>query len=568
MKPSRLSAISPIQASWALFALPVLLLAWTVHDIVATYSAVPFNDQWANIWWWRQILKDGLTWSYLFSQHNEHRILFPRLVFLADLKWFQGRDILNLVAIGLIQLSAAAFYLKAADVRRLRPLGVLGAATAVGLMVCLLQWENFFWGFQVQFVGVYAAGAWAIYLFCLASKEPGRMHWPTLLGALAMLTLATFNMANGVFAGIAMVLVSVVTRRGLKAALVAAAATAVLVAIYLHGYQPVANHSPPALAIQHPGRYLSYVAAYLGNTWAQTDLIRAQVMGLIGVALTAAMAVTVFRDGGRHPGRTALFGLVLFVGMSAAVTSLGRLSFGVEQALSSRYVTPTSHFWAAQALFWAVTAQDSRSMVRKLAVGSAVGLAFIMLFPLQKLGHEQVLGTRERIEIGTSVMLSGVPDEAAMRQIYPEASMVEDLAPFLREQRLSVFADDPGYLAGSAFARKVTAPDEHVCRGALDRLNPEPDGGRGWRADGWGWDLKRRGAFHHIVLVDDTGHVVGVAGTGGTPRGDVRKAVREVWALDSGWVASAIRGSGREVVAYGLTRDGRACELVRKAWPQ
>ncbi|WP_165837225.1 hypothetical protein [Phenylobacterium hankyongense] len=568
MKPPGLSAVSRIPPSWALFALPALMLAWTVHDIVATYSAVPFNDQWANIWWWREILKNGLTWSYLFSQHNEHRILFPRLVFLADLKWFQGRDILNLVVIGLIQLGAAAFYLTAADLRRLRPLGVLGAATAVGMMVSLLQWENFFWGFQVQFVGVYAAGAWAIYLFCVASEESGGVRWPTLLGALAVLTLATFNMANGVFAGIAMVLVSVVTRRGLKAALIAAVATAVLTAIYLHGYQPVAFHSPPSLAIQHPGRYLSYVAAYIGNTWAQDSVIRAQVMGLVGVALTAAMVVAVYRDGGRHPGRAALLGVVLFIGMSAAATSLGRLIFGVEQALSSRYVTPTSHFWAAQALFWALTAQDSRSIARKLAVGAAVGLAFIMLIPLQKLGRDQVLGTRERIELGASVLLSSAPDEAAMKQIYPEASMVEDLAPFLREQRLSVFADDPGYVVGAPFALKVTAPEERVCRGAFDRLNPEPQGGAGWRADGWGWDRKRRSIFHHIVLVDDTGHVVGVAGPGGTPRGDVRKAVRQVRTLDSGWVASAIRGSGREVVAYGLTRDGRACELGRKAWPQ
>src|SRR4051794_40249319 len=97
------------RVEWALLLFPAWLLVWSTHAIWLTYSAVPFNDQWVNLAALRDAPKTGWL-QYLFSQHNEHRILFPRLVFLADLDWFQGQNVLNLTAIGLIQVAGAACF--------------------------------------------------------------------------------------------------------------------------------------------------------------------------------------------------------------------------------------------------------------------------------------------------------------------------------------------------------------------------------------------------------------------------------------------------------------------------
>ena len=49
------------------------------------------------------------------------------------------------------------------------------AAVVVGLTFSLRQWHNFIWGFQVQFVGVYALACLSILLFvrALVSRSRG-----------------------------------------------------------------------------------------------------------------------------------------------------------------------------------------------------------------------------------------------------------------------------------------------------------------------------------------------------------------------------------------------------------
>lgn len=135
----------------------------------------------------------------------------------------------------------------------------------------------------------------------------------------------------------------------------------------------------------------------------------------------------------------------------------------------------------------------------------------------------------------------------------------------MRATHISLFADPPPAAVGTVFTRRV-APTGSLCRGAFDILAPAPGGGA-WRAVGWGWDLTARRSFPRVVMVDGAGRVVGV-GVSGLPRPDVKAAVREVRSPISGWIATMNRGAGGEVVAYGITAAGPACELGRKAWPQ
>ncbi len=59
--------------------LGLTIAAHTIWMDVACWNAMPFGDQWSEI-----ITGRPITWSWLFSQHVEHRLIFPRLVFLAD----------------------------------------------------------------------------------------------------------------------------------------------------------------------------------------------------------------------------------------------------------------------------------------------------------------------------------------------------------------------------------------------------------------------------------------------------------------------------------------------------
>lgn len=536
------------------------ILAWTVREVAQAYTAVPFQDQWDNIWWWRDILDRGLTTAYLFSQHNEHRIFFPRLVFLSDLKWFGGRNILNLAAIGIFQFAGAAFFLAAGRSASRGATGYLASAAAASLLFCLVQWQNLVWGFQVQFVAVYAAAAWALYLYSRATAKLDAAGLAALAGAIVLLVFATFNMANGLFAGAVMVLLSLLTRRGALPAVVAAAATAVLVAIYLHGYRPVPGHTPASLALQQPAQYLTYLLVFLGNVWAFGSPKAGLVMGAAGVLLTLAMAVEVVRQG-RRIGRAplALAGVVCFVGVSAAITALGRMTFGIEQALSSRYTTPGCYFWAAQAVFWGLRAVDWSAWPRR-AVNAALVLGLVGIVFVQWAALPQVADFRARVLIGASAMFGDVPDQAAELSLYPDPSRVEDLTPFLRAQHLSIFAGDAPPPRGAAFAGPLRPADR--CRGSFDLLTARDAKGDVRMASGWGWDTQARRRMGRVLLVTD-GRVAGV-GLGGVSRHDVSKAIRQVRDSNTGWIGTTATRPDAPMIAYGLLADGSLCELGRK----
>jgi hypothetical protein len=544
---------------WLPLLVPLALLAWTTHAVFLAYSPTPFVDQWATYWEYREVLANGITLKYLLSQHNEHRILFPRLLFLVDLHWLSGRNIINLVVIGLIQLLGAAFYINVARSPRPGLLRVLGLAVALGLMVSLGQWENLFWGFQVQFVGVYVAGAWSIYLFLRSDADPDHPRL-RLIGAALLLVVATFTMANGVFAGLAAFAVALATGRRVRTWLTAGLLTLILVAIYLHGYHPIAEHSPPSLALAHPADFLSYVLMYLGNVWLLARHWHAVTAGLLGVGLTLAMITVTLRSARNDVARSTLLAIALFIAIGAAATALGRLSFGIGQSLSSRYVTPTGHFWAAQALFWAITAEAKGSGRFKLLSATALMLALLLLLPVQVLGRQGLLNTRERVLLGSSALIGGAKDADAIGGLYT-VDGVRDLYPFMRQQRLSIFADDAGPAIGSAF-HPVLAPSDR-CRGSFDEVKPATDKSAFERAYGWSWDNVARAPFARVILTDSGGRVIGI-GFSGLGRPDVRDALHSRRALYAGWISSAPATPGL-TSAYGMLQDGHACFVGQKA---
>lgn len=542
------------------FILPALILASSLAAVVATYSPTPYQDQWGTVALMRRVMAEGLTLDALFQQHNEHRIALPRLVFLADLFWMKGSNVLNLTVIWLTQIAGAALLV----VAYLRgPRGLLpaaGLALGLALLFSLRQWENLFWGFQVQFVGVFVAGAWAIFLFARAAEDRERIAWPALAGAVALLVCATFNMANGLFAGLAMVLAGLVARRRPLVLGIAAAASAVLLAVYLNGYAPVAHHSPASLALSQPDRFIAYVGVYLGNIWFVGLPDRSMAVGLAGAVLTAAMAVVVWRSPRPDAARTAMLGIVLFIGMTAAVTGLGRLSFGVEQALAPRYATPTAWFWAAQALFWTATLQALAWRPGKRVAGAGVVGLTLLLLPLQAPAYWELTRTHTAVLTGASALLGRVDDPDALRPLYPELVFIATEAPHLSAHRLSLFAEAPPAAVGSRFALRL-APGR--CLGAFDVLQPAPGSARAARAHGWAWDSTTGAPVRRVVLADASGEVVGL-GLGGMSRFDVARALRRPTGERAGWTASLRRPQG-EVRAYAVLRDGQACKVGRKA---
>jgi len=187
----------------------IVLVVAACHSIwVSLYGAdLPFWDQWVQVISQLAPLKNG-TWQYseYWAPHNEHRVLFTRLISMALFEMNGGiwsnlvEAYFNTVIYG---GTLALFYVLACrNADRATHLTLLFAVLILGAIP--YDWENTLVGFQNQF---YLLIASAIALVSVASyRKPG---WSTF-GLLVVLAIAClFTMASGLLSAAAVCVVIV-----------------------------------------------------------------------------------------------------------------------------------------------------------------------------------------------------------------------------------------------------------------------------------------------------------------------------------------------------------------------
>jgi hypothetical protein len=269
-----------------------------------------------------------------------------------------------------------------------------------------------------------------------------------------------------------------------------------------------------------------YVAAYLGSPVhfiLQFDRIPkteafAALAGLVLIACALWYAIQTFRQPRPDSARLALLTFILYIVASALVTAGGRVVFGWEQAVSSRYTTLAIAAWAALLV---LAAPAIEKHVRKRGTGvfwGFVALAVVM-FPLQmstlRPDYRQLF---ERNVAGLALEM-GAHDDAQTNVLLPQPGPLWQIAEPAIAENLSVFGTKPlGGLRERIGSAHVTSRVT-LYRGALETATPVP-GTRFLRVGGWMIDS----AGHPpatISIVDESGRLVGFALTG-DPRKDLR----------------------------------------------
>src|SRR5579859_5129673 len=80
-----------------------LTVALALYIVITTYSSLPYWDGWTQI----EVAANGrspLSPSWLWEQHNEHRLVIPKLFLAVDLLFFRARHAFLLTSIFVIQL--------------------------------------------------------------------------------------------------------------------------------------------------------------------------------------------------------------------------------------------------------------------------------------------------------------------------------------------------------------------------------------------------------------------------------------------------------------------------------
>lgn len=436
-------------------ALACAPFAYLVVMLLRYHLDAPYLDQWEFVPLLAKSYEGTLSLHDLWAQHNEHRIIFPRLIMLGLARlshWNIAWELATNLALAAALFLVLVHQLKATE----RRLGLTGANWLIPVFALLLfsmsQWRNWFLGWQLQeLLNVLAVVAGFVLL------ADTQCRWGRFIGALGLGVVATYSFANGLaYWPIALLSVIVVVpeqrRMWVPRILLWLVVGGIAVLSYVHDYHAPDYHSPLSLVFERPVAYAVYVLAYLGSPIDSSSSVRAVLAAVLGLAVFFGYGSMLIRGRGvpfRHLAPYASLGLYAIA--SALMTGVGRLDFGTQQALSSRYVTIANLLWAAVFVWAYVGIAQERTRAPEARQRSAAAL--LALLVLAVLAGNSLYASLQWSERYTHMLpaqaeLMSGDDPDLLQRLHPDPDIVLERREILRKYKLSVFREnyDPWWI--------------------------------------------------------------------------------------------------------------------------
>jgi hypothetical protein len=450
--------------SWAtLWLFFLFFLVSAVYGGWQGFSDVPYGDMWDDLVGFGAVprLTGSSAW---FGFHNEHRIVFSRILFYIYERCMGGVGgglvLFNYaLAIGLsILLSvfvSRCAYKKESDSRNI--LAVFGLLCPV-----LFIWdqnENLTWGYQSQFYFVYLFPlASLLFILRAVDKKGFQSELMFFCGCMTGM-FSAFSMANGLLF-LPLLCVVFVTLGGSVLRVLAVAVGVFLVFwVYLHGYSTPSMHSGFDLSRNGLGA-ANYYILYCGSPFyyiLKSKLI-AKIAGLLlnlGLAFCFYMVV---RRGQVSKENIVYFVYLAYVALSGAMVAYGRSWLGEDSSISSRYLTPVLVLWA---LLIFKLHEAIRFKIHIWDAPRVLMLVFLLLWSPRQMNAFSVdfdsIFNREKAVLALEM---GVKDPI-VNVLYPYPGVVEKLSDEARKLRVGVFSQKK-----YSFANAPTHKP-YFCRGRL-----------------------------------------------------------------------------------------------------
>jgi hypothetical protein len=438
---------------------------------------VPFRDQWHLVPLLQALSAKNLkgVLDLLWGQHNEHRLLFPRLVFLLLAKisnWNVVSEMyfslfvacLSLVGLGLIYKKACR--------------GSLWGFIPISWLVFSLgQWENILWGWQMQIYLQVLGLILGIYFLSFKSLQSTTL-------AIVCGVIASFSFNSGlVIWPVGLLLLATLRADKKHLALWGLTGTLVIVAYYTD-YTAPANHPSLTALFSSPFVAVKFFLVNVGSSLGGGNIDLSTTMGTCVIAtlfvLLCKKVWTVLKTGVRVPESDVTVGslILLSLSMSMAIT-VGRVGFGLPAATAPRYSTMsllgiigtymllTMDDWASKSLDGKL---ENRSLYPAFLSVLFVGLAMTTPYGMRMGNRAYTDRIRLKYVLET---IDTQPDEY-IKRLYPSPQFAREQAAFLKAHRINIFGDPAslpsaigpsfahGALPDSAFKAQITFQEPFI----------------------------------------------------------------------------------------------------------
>jgi hypothetical protein len=431
-----------VRAALLLFLAGWMALHWyqTAIRVIDFYNPLPTWDYW-------RVVSDypalkAFHFGVLWRQHNEHRILFPEIVFQLDMFVCHGRMLLPLILSSLCYAGnwAVLTYCIWSD-KTLKPMTRIASALLAG---GIIGWQGSAFVLARPFLLMWPVAQICILMALLLLwrvHETERVKY--LIACIALATVALYSSGCGLLFWpvlIAAALTIRIRRHHLYALIFSAMVT---LGCYFVDYRFTLNLDLLTV-IDHPVYALASVSAYIAMPFSA---IKAPIFGVcvgaINIALALALATVAIRRRLVTRVSIVLFGSYAFTLVTGALIVLGRMEPNDSQfseAKAVRYLTTPLVNWAVLILLliWVAARCNWRFVTRKVVLVTAL---ILCLAGFPKLRWWLAWNTADFVREKTAAIAieNGVTDPIVLRLVFPDPGFVTLFLPMLKEEHLSVF---------------------------------------------------------------------------------------------------------------------------------
>jgi hypothetical protein len=574
---------SPVkQVGQKLAFLLAIIPAILTGILIIKYSVnVLFWDQWALASMFEKIYGGNLTFQDLISQHNESRKLFPRLLFIG-MAYLTGWDVRYEMLVSFILAGLVSF-----NVYRLSWLTIGGSRVTLLMLACLsnllifspIQWENWLWGIQVVvFVPI------ACLTTCILVAYSNLSLRIKILIGIILSTISTFSYANGLLCWVlvfpAIALAKPKAWKGLLqekwlivAWLIGFISNAVL---YFYDYKKPSYHPSFSEGLLHPLKAVNYFLVFLGAPLQPNNLTVATIVGAILIVAFSFLVLYLLKFWHQNNlihRTTPWLTIAGYTLISGAITTSGRVGFGVKQALSSRYTIFSIYLAIGLIYLAAIILEDAeiRKIIsrRNLALNRILSslLTILILLHVITAGN----GIKKMQELQAShyrgkaclLLINVVKDDDCLKRIWGDPNDAKVKANVLNNMGLL-----KPKLVNS---KKIEKIEDNKVSGLdygwleqIDRVDKD-----NYIVKGWAVLPEKQKSADGVVLTYENKQGEAIAFAIATPqikRKEVTESLKKDAYLESGWEKlisiEKIRNQGGKIKAWALDADrGKAFQL-------
>src|SRR3989344_481366 len=268
----------------------ILPIIYLIYILVKFSVDLPTWVEWYSVPLFEKMFSGSLTFYDLWSQHNEHRLVFPHLLTLA-LGQLTGWNLKYEIAFNLILgfgIFLSLVYFLNREVKHFRKYSILFILPTLSFLVfSLSQFENWTWGMQkLVFMNLFSI---LVGLLILTSPI---ISWVAVGAAVVFGTFATYSYAGGLsYWPIGFVIIFLHPKiskiRKVKFLTIWVVISLLIYISYFFKYQKPAFNPPipMTLVFEHPIDYVKLVLMLLGSPLEIFSPNRAIASGRLGLGL-------------------------------------------------------------------------------------------------------------------------------------------------------------------------------------------------------------------------------------------------------------------------------------------